>query len=602
VKKMGKILRLDLTTQQTRIEDVDPSYEKRYLGGTGVAAAIFTREVKPSVNAFDPENLLIFSTGPFCGTIIPYCGRHFIMAKSPLTNIIGESSAGGFFGKELKFTGFDHIIFNGKSDKPVYLTIKDENVEFKEALEIWGKGIRETEGYIKKDLDDLNIKIASIGPAGENLVKYACIINEGGHAAGRCGMGAVMGSKNLKALAVRGVKKVQVKDEEELKQHAKELRDLAANSPMSQIMHDFGTLIHMDNYVSSGDVPIKNFTSSRWKGTKKIGAYALKDQYEIKHYGCFNCPTACRGKIKYKDEWVAWPEYEELAMLGANLLNDKLETLVEWNVLVNDLGVDCISLGGVLGVFLEALKRNLLDIDPKTFGFKKDSETGEFKIWGETEPLEKIIRMIGNRTGIGDILAEGTKLFCENKNLPEDLELHVKGLEIPAHEPRANNMTALDYATSSRGAYHCFEPLHLSFVMNLKEELGLTERIDPFGKEETVEAVKKIQDASEAYIACGGCIFGFWYIHKITPWVESLNAITGNSYDVDTWVKAGENIFNMKREYNIKCGISKQRDTLSPRFFKPIKKGGTKQNIPPLEEMREKYYRLRGWNKEGIPK
>ncbi|MGB5911562.1 MAG: aldehyde ferredoxin oxidoreductase family protein [Promethearchaeia archaeon] len=598
---MSKILRIDLTSNELKIEEVPSSLEEEFIGGAGVAAAIFTREVPANTDPFSPENLLIFSVGPICGTSVPYCGRHFVMAKSPLTNILGESSAGGFFGNELKRTGFDHIVIKGKSDKPVYLWIENENVEIRDATGYWGKKIRETEDLLKEELGDGKVKIASIGPAGENLVKFAAILNEKSHAAGRCGMGAVMGSKKLKAIAVRGPKDVPIEDKNKLSDAVNELRKIAKEAPMSQAMHDFGTLIHMDNYVSAGDVPIKNFSLSRWSGTKKIGVYALVADREIQHYSCFNCATACRGRIKYKEEWVAWPEYEFLAMMGSNLYVDDLEALIRWNVMVNDLGIDCISLGGVFGVFLEAVERNLIDIDHNKLGFEKDAETDQYNIWGATKAIENLIEMIAYRKDIGNDIAEGVKIFCQTKKLPEDLHLHGKGLEIPAHEPRSNNMTALDLATSSRGAYHGFEPLHLSFATHLKKELGLTERIDPYCVDVAVDAVKKIQDACEAYTATGGCIFGFWYSTEITPWVNALNAITGRSYTVEDWVQIGENLFNMKRKYNLQCGITSKDDSIGSRFSIPIPKGGTKKNVPPLEDMLKKYYKVRNWDSEGKP-
>jgi len=590
---MSKILRVHLGSKQVKIESFN---DEKFIGGAGTAAKIFTSEVSPDIDPFDDNNLLIFSVGPICGTTVPYCGRHFIMAKSPLTKILGESSAGGFFGSELKKTGFDHIIIKGKSDKPVYLWIENENVEIRDATDLWSKSTRETEDLIKKELVDDKIKIATIGPAGENLIKFASIMNEKGHAAGRCGMGAVMGSKKLKAIAVRGTNEVPIESKESLQKAVKKLLNMTKEASMQKAMHEFGTLIHMDNYVSAGDVPIKNFTESRWKGTKSIGVYALLENHEVKHYSCFNCGTACRGRIQYEDEWVAWPEYEFLAMMGSNLYIDDLEALIRWNVIINDLGMDCISLGGVLGVFLEAIERKLIAVDHKSLGFEKDQESGEYKIWGSTEVIETLINMIAFRKGIGDELAEGVRLFCQKYNLPDDLHIYSKGLEIPAHEPRANNMTALDLSTSSRGAYHGFEPLHLSFAAHLKKEIGLTERIDPFSIDESVNAVKKIQDACEAYTATGGCIFGFWYSSEILPWVDAVNAITGRSYTVDDWVKIGETLFNMKRDYNEKCGISKKDDSIGSRFSIPIPKGGTKKNIPPLEEMLQKYYKLRGWN------
>jgi len=599
---MGKILRIDLESKNFIIEIVDPELEEKYIGGAGVAAAIFIKEVPPDIDPYDAQNLLIFSLGPICGTPVPYCGRHFIMAKSPLTRILGESSAGGFFGNELKKAGYDHIIISGISGTPVYLWIHNDNVEIRDATKLWGKGTRETEDLLKKDIGDEKVIVTSIGPAGENLVKFASIMSEKGHAAGRCGMGAVMGSKNLKAIVVRGTKDVPINNKDKLMEVAQRIRTIAKTTPFSVVMHDVGTPAHMDNYVSAGDVPIKNFTLSRWKGTKRIGFYSLKDNYEIQHYSCFNCWTACRGKIKYNNEWVVWPEYEFLGMLGSNLYVDDLEALIRWNIMVNDLGMDCISLGGILGVFLEAVERKLIEIDYNGLGFEKDPEKNQYTIWGATSAIENLIELIAFRKEIGNDLADGVRIFCQNYNLPDDLNIQGKGLEVPAHEPRSNNMTALDLATSSRGAYHGYEPFHLSFSTHFKKELGLTERIDAFsGGEEVIYAVKKIQDACESYTATGGCMFGFFYSSEISPWVDAVNAITGRSYTVENWVRIGENLFNSKRKYNIKCGIAKKDDSIGTRFSNPIPKGGTKGNIPPLKEMLEKYYNLRSWDSEGNP-
>ena len=595
---MGKIVRVDLGTKEIKIEDVAAEDEEKYIGGAGVAAAIFTREIPAEIDPFDDKNLLIYSVGPFCGTAVPFCGRHFVMAKSPLTKILGESSSGGFFGKELKATGFDILIIKGKSDKPVYLWIKDGTVEIKDASGLWGKGTQEANDEIINSLGDDKIKVATIGPAGENLVNIACIINDKNHAAGRCGMGAVMGSKNLKAIAVRGTGKIPVENKEGVSEAAKKVRELLKRSALGMVMAESGTPVHLDSMASVGDVILKNYTIGRWTGVKKIGAKAMRERGEVKMHGCFNCPTACRGFMEYEGKWVTRPEYETLGMLGSNLLVDDLEALIKWNLLVNDLGLDSISLGAVLGCFLESIDRELIDIDISQFGFSKD------QIWGAVQPIEKLIPMIAYREGLGDELSEGVRGFCEKKGVPDELAMHGKGLEVPAHEPRANNLTALDYATTPRGAYHCYEPMHLSSYMNLKEEIGLTTQVQKFSTNvaEVAEAVIKIQDASEAYSACGGCIFGFWFIHELTPWIDGLNAITGRTYSVDTWMEAGKNIVDMKRKFNIQCGITKSDDTYGKRFFTPLAKGGARNNVPPLENMLPKYYELRGWDANGIPK
>ena len=592
---IAKILRIDLETKKIDHEDYSDEDEVNLIGGMGLATAIFTREVDPEVDPFDGSNLMIFSVGPFCGTAIPFCGRYFITSKSPLTRILGEASSGGFFGKELKSAGFDLVIIKGKSKGPVYLWINDGVVEIKDASDLWGKGTQETDEKLKELLGK-NIKVATIGPAGENLVKYACIINDKHHAAGRCGMGAVMGSKNLKAIAINGTGKVPVKDKDKVNDAAKELRELLKTSGLGMVIADSGTPVHIDSMASVGDIIIKNYTEGRWIGIKKIGAKALNARGEVKMHGCFNCPTACRGFVEYEGEWVSRPEYETLGMLGSNLMVNDLEALIKWNLIVNDLGLDSISLGAVIGCFLESIDRKLIDVNLDEFGFTEEN------IWGAVDPIEKLFAKIAYRKGIGDDLAEGVRSFCEVKGLPDELSMHGKGLEIPAHEPRTNNLTALDYATTPRGAYHCYEPMHLSSYMNQKEEIGLTEQVDRFGTgDDVAEAVVKIQDGSEAYSACGGCIFGFWFIHKLTPWINGLNGITGRSYTVDDFMKAGQEIVKIKRIFNVKCGISKADDDFGKRFYTPLEKGGSKRNIPPLEGLLEKYYQIREWDAQGKP-
>jgi aldehyde:ferredoxin oxidoreductase len=593
---MIKILRVNLNDNNITIEDCPSDLESEFLGGAGVSAKIFTQEVPANIDSYDGNNLLIFSVGPYCGTAVPFCGRHFVMAKSPLTNILGEASSGGFFGKELKSAGIDIVIIKGKSENPACLWIHDGEAEILDASELWGKGTQETDTGIKSLIGDEKAKVAVIGPAGENLVKYACIINDNHHAAGRCGLGAVMGSKKLKAIAVRGTGQALVNDKEKVSEEAKKIRELIKTDGLAMVMKDSGTPVHLDSMASVGDVPIKNWTMGRWIGVKKIGAKALVARGEVKMHGCFNCPTACRGYVEYNGEWVSRPEYETLGMLGSNLLVDDLEALIRWNLLVNDLGLDSISLGAMLGCFLETLDRGLMDLDINQFGFETDN------IWGNPNPIDKIIEIIARREGIGNDLAEGVRAFCKMNELPDELSIHGKGLEVPAHEPRANNLTALDYATTPRGAYHCYEPMHVSSFMNLKKELGLTTKVEKFSAgEDVADAVKKIQDASEAYSASGGCIFGFWFTNELAPWVNAFNAITGQSYSVDSWVGAGEKIINLKRKFNIECGISKADDSYGIRFSTPLGKGGTRKNVPPIEDLLQKYYELRGWDAEGKP-
>ncbi len=586
---------------------------ERYIGGQGVAAAMFAREIPPGTDAFDEANEIIFSAGPFCGTSVPLCGRHFVLSKSPLTGIIGEASSGGFFGKELKGTGFDHVVITGKSAKPAYLVIRDDITSVKDASGLWGKGTRDTEARIKKDLADDTVKIASIGPAGENLVRFASIMNEHDRAAGRCGLGAVMGSKKLKAIAVKGTGKAPVENEAMLKEASQRLREFIKDSPQAKAFNAFGTPSGIDTMESYGDIPVNNYRESRWKGLKGLGAEALFKRGEIKRHACFNCPVACTGLVKHGEDFVRWPEYETLALLGSNLLVGDLEAVIHWNVLADDLGMDTISLGATVGAFLEAVEKGAITANLDELGFEKElvPEKGEvYKLWGSVPGIERVIGMIARRDGIGNELAEGTKRFVKNRNLPAELSTNGKGLEVPAHEPRACDLSALDYATSPRGAYHAYSPIHLIVSMNLKRDIGIDKAVDRFsadtadgrkGLDVTAEMVVKVQDSSEAYCACGGCIFGFGFTPEISPWLAALNAITGKNRTLDDWMHAGRRLIDLKRAYNIKCGITKVDDTLGPRFFQAIPKGGTKQHVPPLATLLPRYYALRDWDADGRP-
>ncbi len=605
MRTMAKILRINLSTQEFTSEDVDPKLEDLYFGGMGVATAIFIKEINPKINAFDEKNALMFTVGPFAGTSVPYCGRHFVLSKSPLTGLLGEASSGGFWNLEFRRTGYSHLIITGKSEKPIYIYITDKNVEFKDASNLWGKTTRETEKLVKEELKNDKVKVSSIGPAGENLVRYASIMNERDRAAGRCGLGAVMGSKKLKAIAVYGSEKIDVKDTNALKISIKQMQQLLEESPMEGVYKQFGTPAGVDSMMGVGDIPIKNYSMSRWPEAREIGANAIFANKQVKKHHCYACPTGCTGLLEYKGEWVRWPEYETLVMMGVNILVNDLDALIRWNVLINDLGMDTISLGAVIAMFLEVANSGGLTVKLEDLGFVPDHEKRViFQTWGGVQAIEALIKKIAYREGeIAYDLGEGVRGFCKKYQLPEIFETHVKGLEVPAHEPRANNLTALDYVTTPRGAFHCYMPMHLSTSMNYKTDIGLDKAVNRFNSEIAPETVIKVQDASEAFSACGGCIFGFNFIPVIKPWIDCLNAITGKKFTLNDWMKVGERLMNLKRAFNVSAGQTKADDKLYERFLTPIPKGGTKKKTPPIKELLEKYYKLRKWDeKEPILK
>jgi aldehyde:ferredoxin oxidoreductase len=407
-----------------------------------------------------------------------------------------------------------------------------------------------------------------------------------------------MGSKNLKAIALHGSEKTEVKDPVALKKAIKEIQQLLDESPMEGVYKQFGTPAGVDSMMGVGDVPIKNYSLSRWSPAREVGANAIFANKEVKKHHCYACPTGCTGLLEYEGEWVRWPEYETLVMMGVNIMVNDLDALIRWNVLINDLGMDTISLGAVIAMFLEAANSGRLPVKLEDLGFVPDPENRvNFQTWGSVQAIEALIKQIAYREDeIPHELGEGVRAFCEKYNLPEKFQTHVKGLEVPAHEPRSNNMTALDYITTPRGAFHCYMPMHLSTSMNYKKDIGLDTAVNRFDSEAAPETVIKVQDASEAFSACGGCIFGFNFVPLIQPWVDCLNAITEKNYTVDSWMKVGERLINLKRAFNNAAGQTKADDRLSERFLTAIPKGGTKKNIPPTKEMLEKYYKLRKWD------
>ncbi len=597
---MGKILRVNLDLNKTKAENLNEEALKKFIGGVGLAAKIIYEEVKPETSPFDPENKLVFMTGPLTGTLIPCTGRYVVCAKSPLTNAWGESHSGGFWARELKRAGYDGIIIEGKSEKPSYLVISDEEVTIEDAGDLWGMDCFRAEETLKKRHGE-NFKVACIGPAGERLIRFASILNDEGRVAGRSGLGAVMGSKLLKAIAVKGSKEIPVKDSERIRNILRRIYPQIMSFPTTQIFASYGTggellTLHREY----GDVPIKNFTMGKWENINNISGETYNKVMVRGKRACWNCPISCWRYVKIEEgpfaglELKRGPEYETLASLGSLLLNDRLDVIVKANYLCNYYGMDTISTGICIAFAMECYEKGIIT----------SRETDNLSLrWGDPEAIIRLIEAIGERKNLGNILAEGVKRASEliGKG-SERFAMHVKGLEIPMHDPRAFKGMGLQYAVSNRGACHLQGLIHRIEQGERMPDLKIYERLNRFEVKDKGKVLATLQNWHEVLESLIICKF-----LGIAPGhIPGLYALTtGMPITLDRLLQSGERIYNIKRMFNVRCSISREDDVLPYRFMhEKLEEGeAAGQNISweELDIMLNEYYAVRGWSKEGVP-
>ncbi|MCD6530508.1 aldehyde ferredoxin oxidoreductase family protein [Candidatus Bathyarchaeota archaeon] len=596
----GKIVQVDLTRKEVVERKLSEGEAKKYIGGVGLAAKIILDGMPPHTDPLSPESRLVFAVGPFQATGIPGSGRWIVAAKSPLTGIWGEANGGGHWGPEFKRAGYDALVIYGRSEKPVYLWIHDGSVEIKDARDFWGMNVYETDSTIKKELGDPKIRVACIGRAGENLVKLACVISDVHGAAGRCGLGAVMGSKNLKAVAVRGEKEVPIAKPEELKEKIRECSRILVENFKEFTKH--GEALNMVPRERLGNVPIKNWVLGEWKeGAEKIGAPTYTEVLHAKPLACESCPVACKRHIKVEsDKYPAGPagqygpEYETLAMLGSNCLIDDLLAICKANELCNEYGIDTISTGSLIAFAMECYERGWIT---------KDDTDGIELTWGNADAMIETVKKIGEKEGFGAVLGQGITYAAEwvGKGA-KDIAVHVKGLDFPAHNPRAFFSWGLTFATSPRGACHVhgtsFAP---ALGAGLLPEVGIDKQVDRFTWKNKAYITMKYQDWASVCNSLVQCIKPLFGGVSLTAHTELLNMVTGWNLKPTELMEAGERIFNLQRVFNVLQGISRKDDTLPKRVFEPHKKGGAANRIPPLEPMLNEYYELRGWDSDGKP-
>lgn len=596
---MGKLLRIDLTDKSVAEEELEAEVLKQFIGGSGLGAKILFDETDEKTNPLGPENVLIYLTGPFGNSPILCSDRHSIIAKSPLTGIWGESDVGGKWGAWLKSTGYDGIMVTGRASHPVIIYIGEGKVEIKDAKHLWGKDTYEIEDLLKKELSH-EIALSCIGIAGENLVKFASIMHDGKHgrAAGRCGLGAVMGSKNLKAIVLkRGNQKPYLYNKRELTNEMRKIIPVIKEGRKDATL--YGTSRSISPAEALGDLPLKNWQLGNWsEGAERISGKRMAETILVGRYSCHGCPLACGRVVKVSDGPFApvdgaGYEYETGAMFGGSCLIDNMEAIAKANELCNRYGLDTITAGSAIAFAMEAFDLGILT--------KKDTDGLKIE-WGDPEVLLELISLIARRKGIGNILAEGTK--GASNLLGHDsykFSISVKNLELPAHDPRCFNGLGLGYATSNRGACHTDSCSWVYEGRTKDPSLDIPEpfdRLSSEGKGKFVAVLQNFMALCDSLKICKFAVFGL-QAADVHRW---LNWVTGWNISFEEFLRIGERIFNLKRLYNVKCGMSRKDDTLPQRIL-TLKREGlhAPDKLPDLDKMLDEYYVARGWDKNGIP-
>ncbi len=591
-----KILRVNLTDGSSSIEPLNMEWASDYLGERGLASKYLMESMDPKTDAMSPDNVLIFATGPLTGTMASTSGRYAVVTKGPLTNAIACSNSGGKFGAELKFAGYDLLILEGRSPEPVYLHIVNDSIEILPADELWGSTVWQTEEWIKARHQNPLLKIASIGVAGEHGVRFACIVNDLHRAAGRSGVGAVMGSKNLKAIGVHGSVGVRVKNPKRFMTAVAETKELLENSRGRKGLTKYGTNAMIDTMQEFGGLPTRNFHEVQFEGVDKINARAMMTPKPSGHTNlltnkaCFGCTIAC-GRIAHIDEthftivnrkeyWHASGglEYETAYAFGPLVGVDDIDALTFAGYLMNEHGMDPISFGGTLASAMELYQMGVIS--------KQDTD-GIALDFGNAEALTVMAEKTGKYEGFGQILGLGSRLMCEKYGHPE-LSMAVKGQEFAGYDSRALQGMGLGYATSNRGACH------------LKHDVFAEDMEDQSGKGKAVPT-KESQDRVAVMDSTGLCLFttAAWGLEEFAM---QIDAACEGDWDAERLRESGERTWTIERQFNLAAGLTRADDTLPKRLLEVPAPGGTaKGKVCELDVMLPEYYQARGWTEEGVP-
>ena len=591
---IGKILTVNLNNQEISEELLNEKIAKDFLGGAGYCCRYLYDYIDKDTDPISPDNVLMFMTGPFCGSPIPTSGKFVVCAKSPYTGIWGESNCGGYFGPELKKAGYDGIVIKGASESPVYLEITENKAKIKDASFLWGKGIIDTSKILKEQSGSPLTRIACIGQAGENLVKFAIIASEE-KAAGRTGMGAVMGSKKLKAITIRGRKRqFEVADSETFKNVVQKALNDINEAFTSKMYGEIGTSAGVDLWNSTGELPKKYWTfGEEWEGAYNISGVTAKEKIVTRKYPCFSCPIGCAKKAiikegEYQTEGeVESPEVEALTGFGSMILNDNLESIVRANVLCNDYGIDTISCSSIIA-FIYYLYNNDKITSEKIDGINPK--------WGDIKPALQLIKKISLREGIGDLLAEGSNSVGKKFNVSQDEIATVYGMEVPYHDLRSNFGMSIAYGIAApRGPCHNSCDMYTISLGIPLEEFGI-KTVDRYKDDSEMAIIcARLQDYRALYSSLTLCIFANPLPSIIA---ELVKTCIGLSCDTEKLKIFGERIFMIKRLFNLKMGITPKDDKLPKILLKPLEGTQSAGKSPNFEQLKKEYYKYRQWDLE----
>jgi aldehyde:ferredoxin oxidoreductase len=575
---MGRIVRVDLETGKQEDIPVSDEMLRRFLGGRGLGVKLYNDMCPATIDPFAAENALLFMTGPLTGTVMT-SGRYQVVSRSPLTGTICDSSSGGSFGAALKGSGFDGLVITGRAERPVYLYAHDNTIEVRDASALWGLDTQKTQKAVQEQ-SSAKASVACIGPAGENRVRFAAILNDRDRAAGRGGMGAVMGGKNLKAVAASGTQPVTIADPEGYRSLASRLERVVDKNPVTgKSLQVLGTPVLVNIINAHGMFPTENFRRGVFNDAEGTSGEKIAESLLLRQSACYKCPIGCGRTTRTKNKTGEGPEYETVWAFGAHLGISDLTAITEANYACNELGLDSITMGGTIGCAME-----LCEVGAWNGGLR----------WGDAGKLVAWVEDTARRRGVGAELGLGSKRLAAKYGRPE-LAMQVKGMEIPAYDPRGAQGMALSYATSNRGG------CHMRAYMIMPEILGHPVFLDRFATAGKAEIVALFQDIAAVVDSAVLCRF-LQFAMGISTFSEMLRVVTGLDFCDEELMATGRRIYTLERLFNNRAGFTRADDTLPPRFFnEELQAGSSRHRLVRLEEMLDGYYAVRGWDKDGVP-
>ncbi len=590
-----KLLVVDLTRGKITDQVIDPAYARDFIGGSGLGVRLLWDLLDPKRDPLDPASPLLWITGPLTGSGGPTTGRSSICARSPQTGLWGESNIGGFVGSEIRYAGYDGVLITGKANAPMYLWIHNDGAggppvaELRDASHLWGKAdIYETQRIIKSEIGVPQMRVACIGLAGEQGVPYASILSDHGRAAGRTGMGAVMGSKNLKALAVRGTQKLTFARDEEYKRLRVEANKALREENLTSVFRETGTAGAADYLQMLGDMPQKYWTQATFEEAGRIGGAVMAETILTGKSACQGCVISCGREVTINEGpyatngQVKGPEYETICAFGSQLLVDDLSIITALGNRCDAVGMDTISAGNTIALAYLMFDRGIISA----------ADTGGLELrWGDAKPCFDLIEQIARREGFGALLAQGSRALAAHYGV-EELAAHVNNLEVPMHDPRAMTGQALAYATSPRGACHNQGDYFLVEMGNSIDDLSIpmTERLEDGGKAHHVARHQDWRTVCNSLVTC------FFAATPPSTYVKLLSAATGHDWSLEEMMRAGERAWNLKRMFNSRLGLTRATERLPKLLLEPLPDGGQAGHVPDMDLMLHEYYAARGWD------